>query len=117
MPSARGEGLTGSSRGRILPAALAIFAHPDDIELGASGTLLRLQSAGYQIHYLAVANGSCGSSVLGGAELVRVRRDEAMAACRTGGGTLPRKPRQQLWGVFERGDPGPPPPAPRRGGA
>ena len=70
-----------------MPVALAVFAHPDDIELTASGTLLRLQRAGYDIHYLALANGSCGSSVHGAAELVRVRREEAMAACRTGGFT------------------------------
>ena len=102
MPSARGEGLTGSSRGRLLPAALAIFAHPDDIELGASGTLLRLQGVGYEIHYLAVANGSCGSSVLGAAELVRVRRDEAMAACRTGGFTFHESLVNDLEVFYER---------------
>ena len=70
-----------------MPVALAVFAHPDDIELTASGTLLRLQRAGYQIHYLALANGSCGSSVHGVEELVRVRREEARAACRTSGFT------------------------------
>jgi LmbE family N-acetylglucosaminyl deacetylase len=71
-----------------MPAALAVFAHPDDIELGASGTLLRLQRAGYEIHYLTVANGSCGSSVHEAETLVRVRREEAMAACRTAGFTF-----------------------------
>jgi LmbE family N-acetylglucosaminyl deacetylase len=70
-----------------MPTALAVFAHPDDIELTASGTLVRLQRAGYQIHYMTVANGSCGSSVHGAEELVRVRRDEAIAACRVGGFT------------------------------
>ena len=49
-----------------MPIALAVFAHPDDIELTAAGTLVRLQRAGYQIHYMTVANGSCGSSVHGG---------------------------------------------------
>ena len=47
----------------IMPIALAVFAHPDDIELTAAGTLVRLQRAGYRIHYMTVANGSCGSSV------------------------------------------------------
>ena len=70
-----------------MPVALAVFAHPDDIELTASGTLLRLQRAGYEIHYMTVANGSCGSSVHAVEELVRVRRDEAIAACRVGGFT------------------------------
>ena len=70
-----------------MPIALAVFAHPDDIELTAAGTLVRLQRAGYRIHYMTVANGSCGSSVHAVKELVRVRRDEAMAACRLGGFT------------------------------
>ncbi len=71
-----------------MPVAFAIFAHPDDVELAASGTLLRLQHAGYEIHYMTVANGSCGSSTAGMAELVRLRREEAMAACRLGGFTF-----------------------------
>ena len=54
-----------------MPAALAVFAHPDDMEFLASGTLLRLQHAGYEIHCLAVANGSCGSSVHGADETAR----------------------------------------------
>jgi LmbE family N-acetylglucosaminyl deacetylase len=71
-----------------MPVALAVFAHPDDMEFLASGTLLRLQRAGYEIHSLAVANGSCGSSVRGPEETVRVRRAEAEAACRLAGFTL-----------------------------
>jgi LmbE family N-acetylglucosaminyl deacetylase len=70
-----------------MPAALAVFAHPDDMEFLASGTLLRLQRAGYEIHCLAVANGSCGSSVHGAEETARIRRAEAEAACRLAGFT------------------------------
>ena len=32
--------------------ALAIVAHPDDIEFSAAGTLLLLRQEGYSIHYL-----------------------------------------------------------------
>lgn len=64
-----------------MPTALAVFAHPDDMELLAAGTLLRLKARGYAIHCLAVANGSCGSSTSGPEELVRVRRVEAQASC------------------------------------
>jgi LmbE family N-acetylglucosaminyl deacetylase len=68
--------------------ALAVFAHPDDMEIVAAGTLLRLQRVGYEVHCLAVANGCCGSSVLGREETARVRRAEAQEACRLAGFTL-----------------------------
>jgi LmbE family N-acetylglucosaminyl deacetylase len=71
-----------------MATALGVFAHPDDMEIVAAGTLLRLQRAGYEIHCLAVANGSCGSSVLGREETARVRRAEAQEACRLAGFTL-----------------------------
>ncbi|HEX9189312.1 MAG TPA: PIG-L family deacetylase [Vicinamibacteria bacterium] len=64
-----------------MAVALAIFAHPDDMELVAAGTLLRLQRAGYEVHCLAVANGCCGSSAYGREELVALRRAEAQEAC------------------------------------
>ncbi len=70
-----------------MPAALAVFAHPDDMEMVAAGTLLRLQRAGYAVHCLAVANGSCGSSVLGPEETASVRRAEAEESCRVAGFT------------------------------
>lgn len=65
-----------------MAVALAVFAHPDDMEFAAAGTLLRLQRVGYEIHSLAVANGCCGSSTHGREELVGVRRAEAQEACR-----------------------------------
>ncbi len=71
-----------------MPVALAVFAHPDDMEFLAAGTLLRLQRVGYEVHCLAVANGSCGSSAHGPEETARVRRAEAEEACRLAGFTL-----------------------------
>ncbi len=68
-----------------MATALGVFAHPDDMEIVAAGTLLRLQRAGYEVHCLAVANGCCGSSVRGRKEIVRVRRAEAQEACRLAG--------------------------------
>ena len=41
--------------------AFAIAAHPDDIEFIMAGTLLLLREAGWEIHYLNVADGCCGS--------------------------------------------------------
>ena len=43
------------------PAVLAVFAHPDDIEFVAAGTLLLLRAAGWQTHYLTLSGGDCGS--------------------------------------------------------
>ena len=43
------------------PAVLAAFAHPDDIEFVAAGTLLLLRAAGWQTHYLNLTGGDCGS--------------------------------------------------------
>ena len=63
--------------------AFAIAAHPDDIEFQMGGTLILLQQAGYEIHYLNVANGSCGSATHSKEEIVHIRREEAIeaAAC------------------------------------
>lgn len=41
--------------------AFAVAAHPDDAEFTMAGTLLLLKDAGYEIHLMHIANGSCGS--------------------------------------------------------
>ena len=63
-----------------MKTVLAIGAHPDDIEFIMAGTMIHLRNAGYQLHYLTVANGSCGSNRYDAPTLVRMRRQEAMAA-------------------------------------
>jgi LmbE family N-acetylglucosaminyl deacetylase len=60
--------------------ALALAAHPDDIEFFMSGTLMRLRDVGYEIHYFNVANGSCGTTQYDVETIVRKRRAEAIAA-------------------------------------
>jgi N-acetylglucosamine malate deacetylase 1 len=65
-----------------MKVAIAIGAHPDDIEFGMAGTLLLLRRAGWETHYLTVANGSCGSRQHRAAKLVALRRAEAQAAAR-----------------------------------
>lgn len=64
------------------PTAIAIGAHPDDIEFYMAGTLLMLQRAGWEIHYLNVANGCCGSQQHGPRELARIRLGEAKRAAK-----------------------------------
>lgn len=63
-----------------MPTAFAIAAHPDDIEIFMSGTLMLLKEVGYEIHYMNVANGCCGTSEFDAARISSVRRQEAMAA-------------------------------------
>ena len=43
-------------------SAIAIAAHPDDIEFMMAGTLLLLKRAGYEIHYMNLGSGNCGST-------------------------------------------------------
>jgi hypothetical protein len=54
--------------------AFAIAAHPDDIEFMMAGTLLLLKRAGYEIHYMNVANGSCGTAALPKEQIIDIRR-------------------------------------------
>jgi len=62
------------------PAALAIFAHPDDIEFVAAGTLILLGRAGWRTHSLTLSGGDCGSMTTGRDETRRIRTAEARAA-------------------------------------
>ena len=75
----RGDALMSSGRAKTV---LAVGAHPDDIEFVMSGTLFLLKDRGYEVHYLNVANGSCGSATLDARAIARIRRKEAMAAAR-----------------------------------
>jgi LmbE family N-acetylglucosaminyl deacetylase len=70
--------------------AIAIGAHPDDIEFYMAGTLLLLRQAGYAIHYLTVANGNCGSTEYDAATLRAMRNVEARAAAKILGAAFHR---------------------------
>ena len=70
------------------PAALAIAAHPDDIELMMAGTLLLLGQAGYELHIFNIANGSCGTATEDAETIAARRLEEARASARLLGATL-----------------------------
>ena len=70
-----------------MPSALAIAAHPDDIEFVMAGTLLLLREASWTIHYVNVSTGNMGSTVMNALQTARVRRKEAQTAARTLGAT------------------------------
>ena len=65
----------------------AVGCHPDDIEFMMSGTLMRLKEVGYEIHYMNIANGSCGTDSLDIDEIVSIRRLESMNAAKLIGAT------------------------------
>ena len=58
--------------------AFAIAAHPDDIEFFMAGTLMMLGEAGYEIHYMNVANGCCGTTQFDAPTIARLRLEEAV---------------------------------------
>ena len=60
--------------------ALAIAAHPDDIEFMQAGTLILLKEAGWEVHYFNISTGNCGSAVMDGPETARTRAAEAQDA-------------------------------------
>ena len=65
-----------------MACALAIAAHPDDIEFVMAGTLLLLRAAKWEIHYLNVSSGNLGSTTMTPGRTARVRRREAQAAAK-----------------------------------
>lgn len=67
--------------------AIAVAAHPDDVEFLMGGTLLLLKRAGWETHYLNVSSGNCGSQKMGPEETARVRGEEAKRAAQLLGAT------------------------------
>lgn len=62
--------------------AIAMACHPDDIEFMMAGTLIRLRDAGYEIHYMNIANGSLGTHIYDYKTIVKMRREEAVEAAK-----------------------------------
>src|SRR6266404_1787383 len=60
--------------------AIAVGAHPDDIEFYMAGTLLLLKNAGFDTHYLNLATGNCGSSKSNAVATRGIRKEEARSA-------------------------------------
>jgi N-acetylglucosamine malate deacetylase 1 len=70
------------------PSVLAIGAHPDDIEFVMAGTLFLLKDAGWDVHYMNIARGDCGSTVEDNEATAHRRRGEAIEACAILGATF-----------------------------
>jgi LmbE family N-acetylglucosaminyl deacetylase len=71
-----------------MSVAMAVGAHPDDIEFMMAGTLLLLKEAGTEIHMWNLANGCLGTAVHEREEIIRLRWEEAHESAREAGATL-----------------------------
>jgi LmbE family N-acetylglucosaminyl deacetylase len=60
--------------------ALAIFSHPDDVELMVAGTLSLLRNNGWEIHIATMTAGDKGTEDHSPAEITAIRREEARKA-------------------------------------
>ena len=67
---------------------LAVGCHPDDIEFMMSGTLFLLKEKGCDLHYLNVANGSCGTQEYNTEEVIKIRAEEGKNAAAYLGATF-----------------------------
>lgn len=74
---------------RVPGSALAVGAHPDDVEFGCGGTLARWAAAGCVVHHLVLTDGSKGSwdPAIDQRALVATRQVEQREAARRLGAT------------------------------
>ncbi len=92
-PNEPGQPALGTPPWRLdLPtptSALAIGAHPDDVEFGAGGTLAKWAADGCVVHHLVCTDGSKGTwdPAADLAALIAIRRDEQRAAAAALGAT------------------------------
>ncbi len=70
------------------PVVFAIACHPDDIEFRMAGTLLLLKDRGCDIHYMTIANGAWGTAEMRREDIIRIRREEAIASTKMMGATF-----------------------------
>jgi LmbE family N-acetylglucosaminyl deacetylase len=66
----------------MAPRALAVAAHPDDIEFGCGGTAAAWADAGVEVTFCIVTDGSTGTTERDARHLAEVRREEAESAAR-----------------------------------
>lgn len=88
-PTAHGRMAASPTSDLATPrVALAVGAHPDDVDFGCGGTLAKWAAAGCEVHYLVCTDGSKGSWNPGQdlAELIALRQEEQRAASREVGG-------------------------------
>ncbi|MGC4004589.1 MAG: PIG-L family deacetylase [Pirellulales bacterium] len=70
-----------------MPSVLALFAHPDNIEFVAAGTMLLLAERGWASHYCCLCSGNCGSNETDAETTRAIRGQEAHRAAEMLGAT------------------------------
>ena len=73
--------------------ALAVVAHPDDMEYGAASAVARWTAQGKHVAYLLVTRGEAGIDALPPDECARVREAEERASAAVVGVDVGRVPR------------------------
>jgi LmbE family N-acetylglucosaminyl deacetylase len=75
------------SESYVPESALAVFAHPDDIEFSCAGTLARWARAGSRIRYVVCTSGQSGirSSDISPEEATQIRESEQRRAAKIAG--------------------------------
>lgn len=68
-------------------SAMAIFAHPDDIEFGCAGTLARWAKNGTRVSYVLLTSGDVGidDPEISKEEAIRIRQQESQEAAKIAG--------------------------------
>ncbi|MBV8820581.1 MAG: PIG-L family deacetylase, partial [Acidobacteriaceae bacterium] len=61
---------------------IAFGAHPDDCDLGASGTAAKFAAMGHAVKFVSVTNGDAGHQTIGRTELAKRRLAEAQESAR-----------------------------------
>lgn len=70
-----------------MATALALMAHPDDIEILCAGTLAHLSRAGWKVHLASMTAGDLGSMTHSRAQIARIRKAEAARSAAVLGAT------------------------------
>lgn len=81
---------------------LGIFAHPDDAEIMAAGTLSLLQKAGWNVHIATVTPGDKGTAELSREEISRIRRAEAVRSAAILGGVYHCLEGEDIYILYDR---------------
>jgi LmbE family N-acetylglucosaminyl deacetylase len=66
-------------------SALAVVAHPDDMEYGAAAAVARWTAQGKHVSYVLVSDGEAGISAMPPHEVGPLRREEQRTSCRVVG--------------------------------